>query len=64
MNKKGNFWFWFGLVLLIGFFIFLFVNLSKFGDITHNINFLVISFIVALIAGILIFISAVLSRKP
>ena len=62
MNKKGNFWFWTGLIILIGWFIFLFINLNKFSEIPVDGNFLVIAITSAFIVGLVVFICASLSK--
>ena len=64
INKKGNFWFWFGIFLIFLFGLILFLNMSNFEKIPPDQGFLVWIFGVAFVMGILFTISAYLKKNP
>jgi len=55
MNKKANFWYWVGIILICLYGLFLYFNIDKFENITENADFLLVSLMVALIIGLLVF---------
>lgn len=64
MNKKGNFWFWFGICVILFGGLVLFINLDKFSQIPPDSDFITWVFGFSFIIGAIIVISALLKKNP